>query len=172
MERLRYPVATLAFLGLVLSLIVHVAAVRGADVGSAHPQVWSLHVGIFVVFLPFVLASRTVFGKKRTWAQMKVTYPRWLIGAGIVLMVYVMANFALGMWALDGGSPEIRDGQYVLQQHGRLLRVLSSDEYRAYKAWEVRMFSGHWLIFYFMPFAFFAFTPSLTPFDTWKRDRP
>ena len=172
MDWLRLPVATLAFLGLVSSLVVHVAAVCGVDLSSTHPQVWALHVGVFVVFFPFVFASRRVFGNKRTWTQMKEAYPRWLVGAGVVLMAYVMVNFAWGMWALDGGSPDIRDGQYVLQQHGQVIRTLSADDYRGYKAWEVRMFSGHWLIFYFMPLAFFAFTPSLTPFDTWKRDRP
>jgi len=53
MERLRYVFAGLALAGFIAALCTHVAALRGIDLSAAHPQVWSLHVGIFVVFLPF-----------------------------------------------------------------------------------------------------------------------
>lgn len=46
------------------------------------------------------------------------------------------------------GSPEIQDGQYILQNHGKLIRTITEQEYHHYKANEVRGFSGHWLIFY------------------------
>ena len=63
----------------------------------------------------------------------------------------------LFMFATGGGSPSIQDGKFVLQSHGRLIRALTEPEYTAFKANEIRGFSGHWMVFYFVPFAYFLF---------------
>ena len=49
---------------------------------------------------------------------------------------------------LTQGVPDIWEGQYVLHNHGTLIRNITEQEYTAYKAAEVRGFSGHWLAFY------------------------
>jgi len=157
MERLRYPVAALAFAGLLMSLWVHVSAVLGIDLMQAWPQLWGLHVGVFVVFLPFVLVCRRLFGRKPSLQVLRATWPTWLIVPGAVLLVYVAFNFALTMHTLVDGSAAVRDGQYVLQIHGHVVRAITASQYQAGKASEARLFSGHWLFFYFLPFAFFAF---------------
>ena len=165
MERLRLPLAALALAGLLAAVFVHVAALRGVDVTQAHPALWGLHVGIFVVFLPFVTMLKRTFNRQSRLADMKAVFPSWLLACCFALMVYVGVNFALALVALGGGSPAVRDGQYVLQDHGRLVRVITATEYEAARAQEARLFSGHWIFFYFVPFAFFVYGNPAAPRD-------
>ena len=149
--------AILALLGLMLSLVVHIAALLGIDVSAKFPLVWSLHIGIFVVFIPFVLLSRKDLGSKPTMTRLRELFPGWVITLGAVIFVYALVNFLLFMLATQGGSPSIREGKFILQDHGRLIREITAGEYASFKANEVRGFSGHWLVFYFVPFAYFMF---------------
>ena len=146
-----------AFTGLLLSLAVHVASLAHVDVASAYPEVWLLHVGIFLVFIPFVFLSRRTLGAKPSLATVKAAFPMSLVAIGCVLIAYTALNFLLFFLASDGGSPAIKDGSFVLQEHGHFIRQLSSAEYTRYRANELRGFSGHWLLFYFVPFAYFLF---------------
>lgn len=47
-----------------------------------------------------------------------------------------------------GGSIGIRDGQYILHSHGKLIRTITEQEYHLAQANEARGFSGHWIAFY------------------------
>jgi hypothetical protein len=146
-----------ALLGFTLSLVVHVAALLGIDVAAKLPLVWALHLGVFVVFLPFAFLSRKVLGTKPSFAQIKEHFPGWVVALGVVIMAYVAVNFLRFVVATQGGSPSIQDGKFVLQSHGKLIGEITASEYTAFKANEVRGFSGHWLVFYFVPFAYFIF---------------
>ncbi len=137
--------------------MVHIASLSGIDVAASFPFVWSLHVGIFVVFIPFVFLSRKEFSARPSFQQIRAGFPGWVVAAGLVLFAYAIANFLLFMAATEGGNPSIRDGKFVLLQHGHLIREITSSEYRSFKVNELRGFSGHWLVFYFLPFAYFMF---------------
>ena len=147
----------LALLGFVLSLIAHLASLTGFDVAAKYPYVWGLHVGIFVVFFPFVLMSRKTLGRKPSFAQIRERFPLWVVAAGAIIFAYAMLNFLLFGLRTEGGSPSTHDGKFVLEEHGRFIRELSPAEYTSLKANEVRGFSGHWLVFYYIPFAYFMF---------------
>ncbi len=156
MRLLRIPLAGLALAGFLVSLWVHVSALRGVDVSRAYPQVWGLHAGLFVVFLPMVFASRRLLGRKPTMRRWRDLLPRpvgLLCGA---IFIYAIVNFLLATHSMPGGSPSVQDGQYVLNNHGQVTPITAA-QYEAAKATELRMFSGHWMVFYFMPFAFFLF---------------
>jgi hypothetical protein len=146
---------SLALLGFLLSLAAHVAALAGVDVMGRVPQVWGLHVGIFVVFLPFVMSSRKLVGRRPSLATLRPLFPTWVLVIGGAVGAYAVLNFALFIAGTQGGTPEIRGEHFVLQNHGRLVRELSAAEYTALRANVVRGFSGHWLAFYFVPFAWF-----------------
>ena len=150
-----FAIAALA--GFSVSLAVHVSALFGVDVSAKIPFIWLLHVGIFVVFIPFVLSSRKVLGESPTFAEIRTAFPAWVLVLGGVIFAYAVINFLLFAFATEGGGPSIRDGKFILQSHGRLIREISPTEYAAFKANQVRGFSGHWLVFYYVPFAFFAF---------------
>jgi hypothetical protein len=147
--------AAFALLGLVASLAVHLAALLGIDLATRFPAVWLLHLGIFVVFIPFVFQARRVLGPRPSRGAIWALYPRWALLLGVFLAGYVMLNFLLFLHAAEGGGPAIRDGRYVLQAHGQVLRPLTAAEYHAQQANILRGFSGHWLIFYYVPLVWF-----------------
>lgn len=146
-----------ALTGFVLAAVAHVFALAGVNVAEHVPFVWLLHIGTFVVFVPYVFSSRKILGTRPSLAAIRALVPGWVFAVGLVLFIYAMVNFALFIAATQGGNPAIEAGQYVLKNHGRLIRELSFAEYEALRANELRGFSGHWLFFYFVPFAYFMF---------------
>jgi hypothetical protein len=158
-----YLLAILAGLGFVFSLVVHVAAWCGRDVSTQVPPMWLLHLGIFVVFIPMVLSSQKRLGSRMSIARLRTVFPGWVVTLGLVLSVYVVLNFLFFMLSTREGSPGLQHGKFILQSHGHFIRELTSAEYTALKANVVRGFSGHWLIFYYLPFTYFMFAPSTNP---------
>jgi hypothetical protein len=157
-ETRRRILALAALAGFLGALAVHLAALSGIDVAEPFPAVWMLHVGIFVVFGPYVFSSRKTMGSRPSWAQYRDNVPSWVLWTGLGIFAYAFLNFALFMSATEGGNAALREGKYLLLQHGTLIRELTQAEYAAFKANEVRGFSGHWMLFYFMPFAYFGFS--------------
>jgi len=155
--------ALLACLGFVLSLAVHVAALFGFNASTQIPHLWLLHLGIFVVFIPMVLTSQKRLGSKVSFAKLRAVFPAWVVTFGLVLAVYVALNFLFTMISLREGGPGMQNGKFVLQSHGRFIRELTATEYTALKANEVRGFSGHWLIFYYIPLVYFLFAKRSNP---------
>jgi hypothetical protein len=82
--------------------------------------------------------------------------PAWGVLGGMVLFVYALVNFGMGMKLLEWGSPLRRSGGYALMDHGRLIRELSPVEYAQIRAYEVRQFSGGWIIASFLPLVYFG----------------
>jgi hypothetical protein len=145
---------TLAVLGFVAAFGVHVAALLGLPIQDRVPQVWALHVGIFVVFIPAVFYLKKDTAANDPLALFRGT-PPWTVVALLALFLYAFINFFVSLSATGGATPDIRDGQYVLHRKGQVVRQLSEAEYSAGRAAEVRLFSGHWLLFYAMPAAVF-----------------
>lgn len=146
-----------ALTGFTLSLATHIAALCGIAVSESIPFIWLLHVGIFVVFIPMVLSMRGTMGKRPSFKQLRAAFPAWVIIVGICLFVYVLLNFMLAMSGMEGEAGLAENGKYVLSHRGKLIREISLVEFTRFKALEVRAFSGHWLVFYFAPFAYFMF---------------
>lgn len=89
------------------------------------------------------LASR-----KNFWNKVFAAIPRWARYTIKAFFAYAIINFALFLFLSRGGVPDVRDGKYVLHNHGQVIRELSEKEYEWQKAYVVRGFSGHWMIFY------------------------
>ncbi len=150
----RRALGVLALAGFLVSLAVHLEALRGVDVQGAFPHVMLLHMGVFLVFGPFVLMSRSDFTGMQSMWQLAAGLPRWAAVLGGLIFVYALVNFALFMIG-NQGNPSMSHGKYLLLDHGRLIHELSASQYAASKANEVRGFSGHWLVFYGVPAAYF-----------------
>ena len=152
MDRL---IGTAALVGLTCALAVHALTFIPFRIDTDMPQVWLLHLGVFVVFLPLVFALRRAYGENLSKAQLYSILPRWANTLVILTFAYVFLNFALFIFRTEGGSPEVRDGFYVLQSHGKVIRELSYAEFKLYQAYVLRGFSGHWLVFYLVPTLYF-----------------
>jgi hypothetical protein len=115
-------------------------------------------VGIFVVFIPFILNARKSLGGNFDFEKLRAMIPAW---AGILLLltfIYAIINFVLFIFLSEGGGvPDIKDGQFILHSHGKLIRYLTEQEYHMKKAYVLRVFSGHWLMFYLAPAMYFYF---------------
>ena len=142
--------AAVALLGFLLSLLAHVASIFGVDVQSDVSEIWLLHVGMFIVFVPMVLASMNsdigaIFRGLPAAAAV-------LLG---ILIPYAVVNFFILAGSAMSGLPAVRDGAYVIERRGEVVRQISEEEYRARRADELRAMSAYWLAFYYVPFAFF-----------------
>jgi hypothetical protein len=151
----------LAVTGWTIGLIVHGLSIADFDITEKVPFVWALHIGVFVVWLPTVLNLKKneelkeyqqsgMLNRMNPLGFFKIIFrqtPTWLIIIAIGGFFYAMVNFMLFMTSQEG-VPDIKDGQYILHNHGHLIKNLTEQEYHHYKANEVRGFSGHWMAFY------------------------
>ena len=150
-------VGVLAAIGLAAAVTVHVLTFfpDKAIVTSDSPLFFALHVGMFVVLAPLVLAQRKLFGTARPgWREQLSVFPRWAQIVIKLAVAYAFVNFALFLFT-QGGTPEIRGGQFVLMDHGTFIRALSEQEYYLARSYVTRGFSGHWIVFYLMPMLYF-----------------
>jgi hypothetical protein len=154
-----------ALTGWTSSLIVHLLSLADIDVSETIPFVWFLHIGIFVVWFPVVFELKKneelqayqqsgILNKMNQIGLLKIIFkdtPTWIIiivaGGFFYAIINFIINFMLSM-SLQGGTPEIKDGVFILESHGKLIRTLTEQEYNHYKANTVRIFSGHWILFY------------------------
>jgi hypothetical protein len=125
------------------------------------PVIWLLHIGIFAVWLPTVFLlkkneelktyhQRGILKNTNPFAIFRIIFrqtPTWLKVIAILGFFYAVINFIMFM-ATQSGVADIKDGQYILHNHGQLIRILTEQEYHHFKANELRGFSGHWLAFY------------------------
>jgi hypothetical protein len=160
-----YLFGLLALLGFIASLAVHIASLFQIDVAQHISFVWGLHLGIFVIAMPFLLGFRTLFDKEE--------YPDYLMILGLFIFFYVFIN-----WILVGTSeitefgwtqPRILEGKFVLidsASHHKVVREITANEYRLFQIRGLRLVSGMWLLFYFVPLVFFLFRKKRLPVDS------
>ena len=120
----------LAAVGLLLSIAAHIASIVGLLPPGGN-LVWSLHVGIFVVWFPAVMvAYRINRGRPQSemWKNVLSGCPTWMRYVGYGLFGYAIANF---VWFFATTAP------------AKTAAPIS----------EIRGFSGHWMVFYGTAFA-------------------
>lgn len=127
-----YPFMALAAVGLVLSLLVHIAALAGLPVPGA---AMVLHIAIFVVWIPacFIANRRTQDVPQRDfWKATLRNCPRWMKRIVYALALYTIVNFTI-FTVRTIARP---------QPKGNIPPAV------------VRSLSGHWMAFYAAAFAF------------------
>jgi hypothetical protein len=138
------------------SLIAHLSSIADFDLIEKFPFVWFLHIGIFIVIITAIFVLRKLpemqdqqvrSNPVRVFKTLTKGTPYWLIAIAVVGLIYAGINFSLFATS-QIGSPEIENGQYILQVHGQFIKTITEQEYHHYQANIVRGFSGHWLAFY------------------------
>lgn len=128
MKDLAKPFMFLALAGFFASLIAHVCGYMGIDKPFGISP-WPLHVGIFVVFFPAVLASQKLsknYPQNDMWRAALRGCPPWMLQFFYILFGYAILSF-IGFAMLNAGNKS--------------------------ESSTIRGFSGHWLIFYYASFA-------------------
>lgn len=150
-----------AITGWILAIIAHLFSLADFDITDKVPFVWILHVGCIIVLFPTVINRKkyddpsdfkeSVMLEKRydvgLYSISSRHTPNWMRLITIGGLIYAFFNFMLFM-SWPSGSPEIQNGNYVLFDHGEILKTLTKQEYHHYKANEIRGVSGHWIAFY------------------------
>lgn len=149
---MREGVKFVALIGLILSLLVHLLALIGANIVATFPLVWFLHLGIFLVIIPLIFFEQKSLKTQSKFALSKSMLPRSIEVSRKVLSVYLIVSFGVCIFLSDGGIPDIRDGKYILHNHGKLIRELTQNEYKTFLMNEMRFFSTFWIFFYFESF--------------------
>jgi hypothetical protein len=138
----------LALVGLILSAAAHFSTYLGVDPQERFPYIWLLHIGIFVVCLPaFAIQGMLPRGDGGKFKPFEYA-PKWMRLLMGVAFIYAIVNFVIFIFLMSSGSPYRENGRFVLKDHGKLVRQITEQEYHQYKAYEVRGFSGHWMLFY------------------------
>jgi hypothetical protein len=137
---LSYGVALLALAGFVAALSVHLASYAGMNLVTAPAFQWGLHGGIFVVMAPLVLVLAIDSLRRRPGAG----FGRAGTLVFLALLAYALVNFYLCFRELDARGAVSREGRPATAE-------LAADD-----PLNARIFSGHWLLFYFLPLAYFT----------------
>ncbi|MBL7982403.1 MAG: hypothetical protein JNL52_11420 [Flavobacteriales bacterium] len=83
-----------------------------------------------------------------SWKQVLEHAPKWTHYALAALAAYTGFNFLFSLWYLNEGlTPGVVQGQYVMQDHGNVVRTLSQAEYWRHSAYELRGMSTHIILF-------------------------
>ncbi len=167
----------LSFTTLTLSLLCHISTfIPFARLSMSNA--WPLHLGAIVVFGAMVMVLVAKKKGKRPARKTEESYLTWwsnaiyedqksmteiirsfpmtirILCAGVFL--YTLVNFALFIINSEGGGPFAENGKYFLKSHGRVVRELSEQEFYRFRAYELRGFSGHWILFSLIPTVYFA----------------
>jgi hypothetical protein len=134
------------------STALHLATYFGR---SLTPGDFTMHVAVLamaVIAIGHMLAQMPLNaqGAGVSWSFMTDGMPRWARVLLQAACLYAFVNFAIFM-ATTPYSAEQRNGEYVLTNHGQVVRVVSRAEYEANLARELRGLSGHWILFSLVP---------------------
>lgn len=157
---MKFSLFYFAIIAWIISFIIHFLTYADIDLTQYFPF-YVLFIGIFVVWVPTILRMRKnknlleyhsshIFNRFNPFGFYNALFretPYWLKYIAIGSFVYGLINFFLFFNSV-GGVTGFHDGQYVIQNRGEIVKVLTKQEYVHYQALETRGFSGHWLIFY------------------------
>ncbi len=103
-----------------------------------------LHLGIFALAIPLVAVER--------WSKMVNPFrgkPRWVLRSMQILFLLFIAVFFTFLALSHAAAPEIINGEYVLNSHGKIVGYISERDYLFLKGWELRLFASGWILVYY-----------------------
>jgi hypothetical protein len=149
-----WVVLVISAVGLVISEIVHFSTYFGFDPQELGPSVFLLHIGVFAVMIPAILLQNGSSNRRGNSKSLKNQFshaPRWMSHAAGVLFAYAIVNFIVSILLLSsfsGKSPTRQpNGTYTVRRDGTTVPITSA-EYHRFRSVEIRLFSGHWMMFY------------------------
>jgi hypothetical protein len=161
---IRKTVALVAGLGVLAGVFVYVLTFFGLTLKKEGFH-WFvlLHVGVFVLIAQVFFLEGSAFQTGTFfWKKFAAAMPRWAVPLIKWLGGLAITHFVLFLVLTRATSPEVKDGQYVLNNHGQITGVLSEEQYLRLKEWELRMFAAYWIFFYTVPALYWWFPRGTT----------
>ena len=100
--------------------------------------------GIFVIGIPLILVER---GGNINRSRGE---PHWVVRCSQALFVLFVVVFLTFLVLSHAATPEIVNGEYVLNDHGRIAGYISEKVYLSLKGWELRFFASGWILVYYI----------------------
>ena len=151
----RRLIAVVAAGAFVSSLAVYVYSFRGLTFDAIEYWVFALHGGIFLFCIPMcVIEYSSLREQTFFWKEFNKGKPAWVSSIIKILGLVAMVHFGLFLVLSHAASPEILNGQFVLNDHGQIRKVLTEGEYLSLKGSELRIFATGWIFFYFVAMAY------------------
>ena len=141
---MRKVVAIAAAPGLIAGIYIFIASFFGLTMDKLGAKAILLHIGIFVLFIPLVVVERWSKGGDPFRGK-----PRWVVRSMQMLFLLFVTVFLAFLALSHAASPEIVNGEYVLNSHGTIVGYISRRDYLALKGWELRLFASGWMVFYY-----------------------
>jgi hypothetical protein len=146
---LRRCLALIAASALAVSLIVYVLSFVGTTMDGMFRWAMILHAGVFALVLPmYAVEYSAVKNSKFLWDAIWRGLPKWAVRAIQIVGLLFALHFVLFLVQSHAASPEIINGEYVLSDHGRIVKELTESQYRWLKGDELRLFATGWMSFY------------------------
>jgi hypothetical protein len=120
-----------------LCVLVYAASLTGIRFDEV---VWNgLVAGAIAVSAPLAFFEHRSLRARTYWRDSARAMPLWARATGKAFWLIAMAHFVWFFFSGYQGSPTIQpDGQFVINSHGRILKVLTESEYWTVKAAELR----------------------------------
>src|SRR6266850_6252630 len=154
----------LAFLSacaIALSVFAYVFSFFGAPVDKILPWSLVLFLGIIALIVPIYFleypASRKWNWSWKEWAR---GMPSWVAPCFWLLELFAATHFVWFALHSGAGVPDIIDGQYVLDSHGQIVKILTREEYLSLREAFLRVVATIMISLYFVPMMYWWFRQS------------
>jgi hypothetical protein len=146
---IRRFLAVVSVFGLAISVVIYIASYFGSTMDTLWHWALLLHLGIFVLVLPmFALEYSSIKNSVFFWKGFKEGRPAWTVSAITAGGIVFIFHFVFFLIQSHGASPQIKDGDYVLDDHGQIIKLLAYGQYLFLKGAELRIFATGWIFFY------------------------
>jgi hypothetical protein len=155
---MRRFLAGLSACGIAVSIVAYVESLSGTTIGDRSERMIVLGVGVIAIHIPmFVLERSSVKSATLFWKEFARGVPRWgvlcvksfwLIALMYFVWFYIKSHHAV---------PLIKDGEFILSSRGRIVKVLTQQEYLTLKSEELRVFAALMFACYLAPMMYWWF---------------
>jgi len=149
---MRKAIAISAVPGIFAGVYIFVASFFGLTMDKLGAKVIMLHLGIFALFIPLVAVEQWPKGVDPFRGK-----PRWVIRSMQILFLLFVVVFFSFLALSHAASPDIINGEYVLNSHGKIIEHISERHYLFLKGCELRLFASGWILGYYAAMMYWWF---------------
>jgi hypothetical protein len=130
--------------GFIAGIYIFIASFFGLTIDKLGAKAILLHLGIFALGIPLVFMERWSNGVDPFHGKL-----RWVVRSMQILFLLFVVLFFVFLALSHAASPEILNGEYVLNSHGKIVEHISERDYFFLKGWELRLFASGWILLYY-----------------------
>ncbi len=143
-----------ALLGLGVSLTIHILSYFSPQSIGGFSYTYGLHFFALLMVVPTIGALDRINESNNwrlMWNSLQQKVPKILQLVAVVLLAYGLFNFFYNFMILNEGAQVcVAKGEYVLASKEKIVKQLSSEDYRLHKAYTLRTDSAYWILFFYL----------------------